>query len=503
MDPRPPSRGRCLLDRAGVRATTGAGAVPVRGAHQLHGGGGDPRRRRHHRRFPGGGPVHAAARRRRLTEEATMGDSGDERVDVLVIGAGISGIDAAYHLQTYCPGRTYAILEGRERLGGTWDLFRYPGVRSDSDMHTLGFGFKPWTADKAIADGPSILAYLQETVDEHGIAPHIRYRHVARRASWSSADGEWTVDVDHDGTRRTFRCTFLFVCAGYYSYRGGYAAEIPGIGRFAGRVLHPQAWPDDVDLTGQRVVVIGSGATAVTLVPAIAGDAAHVTMLQRSPTYVVSRPERDAIANGLRRVLPARLAYAITRRKNIAMQQFIYRRSRVAPDKMKGQLISLVRKQLGPHYDVDTHFTPSYGPWDQRLSLVPDGDLFAAIRGGSASVVTDRIRTVTERGIELESGATLEADVIVTATGLQMVTLGEMDITVDGDPVDFATRFMYKGLAYADVPNLASSFGYINASWTLRADLTCRFVTRLLNHMDETATTQCTPRLRPADRGMS
>ena len=229
-----------------------------------------------------------------------MGEGGDERVDVLVIGAGISGIDAAYHLQTYCPGRTYAILEGRERLGGTWDLFRYPGVRSDSDMHTLGFGFKPWKADKAIADGPSILAYLHETVDEHGIGPHIRYRHVARRASWSSADAEWTVEVDHDGTTRTFRCRFLFVCAGYYSYRGGYAAEIPGIDRFAGRVVHPQAWPDDLELTGRRVVVIGSGATAVTLVPAIAGDAAHVTMLQRSPTYVVSRPERDAIANGLR-----------------------------------------------------------------------------------------------------------------------------------------------------------------------------------------------------------
>ena len=293
------------------------------------------------------------------------------------------------------------------------------------------------------------------------------------------------------------------MCAGYYSYRGGYAAEIPGIDRFAGRVVHPQAWPDDLELTGQRVVVIGSGATAVTLVPAIAGDAAHVTMLQRSPTYVVSRPERDVIANGLRRILPERMAYAITRRKNIAMQQFIYRRSRVAPEKMKAQLLGLVRKQLGPDYDVATHFTPSYGPWDQRLCLVPDGDLFAAIRNGSASVVTDRIRTVTERGIELESGATLDADVIVTATGLQMVTLGEMDVAVDGEHVDFADRFMYKGLAYSDVPNLASSFGYINASWTLRADLTCRFVTRVLNHMDETATTQCTPRLRPADRDMA
>jgi monooxygenase len=427
----------------------------------------------------------------------------EEHVDVLVIGAGISGIDAAYHLQTYCPGRTYAILEGRDRLGGTWDLFRYPGVRSDSDMHTLGFGFQPWTAAKAIADGPAILEYLHETVREHGIEPHIRYRHLARRATWSSEDAEWTVEVDHDGERRAVRCGFLFVCAGYYSYRGGYTPEFPGRDRFRGRIVHPQAWPADLDTSGQRIVVIGSGATAVTLVPAIAADAAHVTMLQRSPTYVVSRPEKDAVANALRRVLPERLAYELTRRKNVALQQFIYRQSRVAPAKMKARLLKMVRKELGPDYDVDTHFTPTYGPWDQRLCLVPDGDLFESIRNGSASIVTDRIRTFTETGIELESGATLDADIIVTATGLQLVTLGEMDVVVDGEPVDFGTRFTYKGLAYSDVPNLASSFGYINASWTLRADLTCRFVTRLLNHMDETGTVQCTPRLRPTDRGMT
>ncbi len=293
------------------------------------------------------------------------------------------------------------------------------------------------------------------------------------------------------------------MCAGYYSYREGHTPVFPGRERFRGPLVHPQAWPADLDTAGRRVVVIGSGATAVTLVPALAGDAAHVTMLQRSPTYVVSRPRRDAIANGLRRVLPARLAYDLTRRKNVALQQWIYRQSRVAPDKMKARLLKMVGKELGPDYDVATHFTPTYGPWDQRLCLVPDGDLFAAIRTGKASVVTDGIRSFTETGLELESGATLDADIIVTATGLQMVTLGEMDVVVDGEPVDFSTRFTYKGLAYSDVPNLASSFGYINASWTLRADLTCRYVTRLLEHLAETGTVQCTPRLRPADVGMA
>jgi monooxygenase len=426
----------------------------------------------------------------------------DERVDVLVVGAGISGIDAAWHLQTYCPTKTYAIVEGRAELGGTWDLFRYPGVRSDSDMHTLGFGFKPWVASKSIADGHAILEYLNETVDEYGIRQHIRFRHVAHGATWSTEDATWTVDLDHDGETRTIRCGYLFVGAGYYSYRGGYTPEFAGRERYRGQIVHPQAWPADIDLTGKRVVVIGSGATAMTLVPAIAGDAAHVTMVQRSPTYVVSRPDTDVVANGLRRFLPERAAYAITRRKNVALQQLIYKRSRVAPRKMKDQLIGLVRKELGEDYDVDTHFTPTYGPWDQRLCLVPNGDLFESIRSGKASMVTDTIATFTETGLQLASGTTLDADIVVTATGLQLVTVGEMDLVVDGEPVDLATRFTYKGLAYSDVPNLASSFGYINASWTLRADLTCRFVTRLLNHMDETGTVQCTPRLRAADRTM-
>jgi cation diffusion facilitator CzcD-associated flavoprotein CzcO len=369
-------------------------------------------------------------------------------------------------------------------------------------MHTLAFGFKPWTGAKAIADGPAILDYLEETARQFGIDRRIRYGHRAVRAAWSTEDEAWTVDVDHDGEPVRFRCRFLFMCSGYYSYREGYTPELAGRERFRGRIVHPQEWPDDLDVAGKEVAVIGSGATAVTLVPALAGRGAHVTMVQRSPTYVVARPGVDGIANRLRRVLPERVAYDLTRRKNIALQQFVYRQSRTHPDRLKAQLLGMVRKELGPDYDVATHFTPTYGPWDQRLCLVPDGDLFAAIRAGSATVVTDRIVTFTESGLELASGATVDADVIVTATGLALVTLGEVEFVVDGEPVDFSHRFSYKGLAYSDVPNLASSFGYVNASWTLRADLTCRYVCRLLNHMEETGTLQCTPRLRPSDRGM-
>ncbi len=425
-----------------------------------------------------------------------------EHFDVVVVGAGISGIDAAYHLQTRCPDRTFVILEGRDDLGGTWDLFRYPGVRSDSDMHTLGFGFKPWTDAKAIADGPSILEYLRETVAEHRIDRHIRFRHLVRRAEWSTDDARWTIEADGgDGERVTVTCNFLFMCSGYYSYRHGYTPEFAGRERFRGEIVHPQAWPDDLGYSGKRVVVIGSGATAVTLVPALAGDAEHVTMLQRSPTYMVSRPARDPIANGLRRLLPDRLAYRLTRMKNSALQEWMYRRIRKDPAKAKEQLLGLVRDQLGAA-EVDEHFTPTYDPWDQRLCLVPDNDFFDAIKAGTASVVNGRVATFTESGIELESGEHLDADVIVTATGLELVTVGDMDIVVDGEPVDFSRTWTYKGVAYSDVPNLVSSFGYIAASWTLRADLTCEYVCRLLNHMSATGAAQCTPRLRPSDRSM-
>jgi cation diffusion facilitator CzcD-associated flavoprotein CzcO len=430
-----------------------------------------------------------------------------EHVDVIVVGAGISGIGAAHHLQTRSPDRSFTILEGRSDIGGTWDLFRYPGVRSDSDMHTLGYSFKPWTADTAIADGPSIMAYLRETVAEHGIAKHIRFDHRVTTASWSSEDARWTITALHtdpdsgDTDTVTLTCSFLFMCSGYYSYRGGYTPEFPGAERFRGQIVHPQQWPDDLEFAGKQVVVIGSGATAMTLVPAMAGTAGHVTMLQRSPTYVVSRPDTDVIANALRKVLPDKVAYSITRQKNIRLGEFFYRQTRTRPAKVKQKLLDLTRKELDPQI-VEQHFTPSYNPWDQRLCLIPNGDLYQAINAGTASVVTDRIDTFTETGIALQSGDHLDADIIVTATGLQMVTVGEMDFVIDGEPLDFSTTWTYKGIAYSDVPNMASSFGYINASWTLRSDMICDFVCRLLNHMRDTGTDQCTPRLRPGDHDM-
>ena len=427
-----------------------------------------------------------------------------EHVDVLIVGAGISGIGAAYHLQNRCPQRSFAILEGRCALGGTWDLFRYPGIRSDSDMHTLGYSFKPWQADKAIADGPSILAYLQDTAAEHDIKRHIRFQHQVTRAEWHSETAQWTLTVTRTDTGKTLRCTcnFLFMCSGYYSYKNGYVPEFTGQQRFTGPIIKPQQWPADLDYSDQRVVVIGSGATAITLVPALAKHAQHVTMLQRSPTYVVSRPDRDAIANALRRVLPEKLAYRITRAKNVLLQEFTYNKSRSNPALVKKQLLKWVRKALGPDYDVDKHFTPGYNPWDQRLCLIPNNDLFEALRSEKATVVTDHIERFTENGIKLKSGEELGADIIVAATGLQLVTLGEIDFVVDGTAIDFAKTWTYKGLAYSDVPNLASSFGYINASWTLRVDLTCEYVCRLLNHMSATGAAQCTPRLRPGDRDM-
>ena len=370
-------------------------------------------------------------------------------------------------------------------------------------MYTLGYRFKPWTADTSIPDGAAILDYIRETAEEFGIDQHIRFGHRVTRAEWSSDDARWRVQIQRTGAATTvMTCGYLFMCSGYYSYRSGHDPDFPGHERFTGEIVHPQAWPSDLVHDGRRVVVIGSGATAMTLVPTMARTAEHVTMLQRSPTYVVARPDRDVVANTLNRVLPTRLAYRITRRKYIGFQQLLYRRTRTDPAKMKAWLIGLVRRELGSQYDVDRHFTPTYDPWDQRLCLLPNGDLFNAIRAGRVSVVTDRIETFTETGIRLVSGMELPADIIVTATGLQLVTLGEIDFVVDGEALDFSATWTYKGLAYSDVPNLASTFGYVNASWTLRADLTCEYVCRLLNHMDKTGTAQCTPRLRPADRSM-
>jgi cation diffusion facilitator CzcD-associated flavoprotein CzcO len=427
-----------------------------------------------------------------------------EHVDVVVVGAGLSGIGAGYHLQTISPDRSYVILEGRDSLGGTWDLFKYPGIRSDSDMHTLGFSFKPWTEAKSIADGPSILQYLKQTVAQFGIDKHIRYGQLVTKAQWSTDDALWTVTSTNKatGASNTITCSFLFMCSGYYSYKKGHTPEFAGRERFKGLVIHPQEWPTDLDYAGKRVVVIGSGATAVTIVPSMADKAAHVTMLQRSPTYMVSRPDHDVLANRLRKVLPPKMAYNLTRFKNTWRQQLVYNKTRTDPNKVKQLLLGGIQLELGADYDIAKHFTPNYNPWDQRLCLVPNGDFFKSMREGKASVVTDHITSFTETGIQLASGEHLDADIIITATGLELVTLGEMDFFVDGNQVDFAKTWTYKGFAYSDIPNLASTFGYINASWTLRSDLTAEYVCRLLNHMRKKGVAQCTPRLREQDRSM-
>ena len=427
-----------------------------------------------------------------------------EYFDVLIVGAGISGIGSAWHLQDRCPGKSYVILEGRESLGGTWDLFRYPGIRSDSDMYTLGFSFKPWREGKAIADGPSILRYLEETAQESGIDDHIRYRHKVREARWSDDDAHWTVIAENAATGETvtFRCGFLLMCSGYYNYAHGYLPDWPGRDQYRGQFVHPQLWPEDLDYSGKKVVVIGSGATAVTLIPELAKQAEHVVMLQRSPTYMVSMPDTDWIANLLRKILPENLAYSLIRWKNIRFQQFIYRQTRKSPDKVRRKLLKLAQKEVGPDCDFDTHFTPRYNPWDQRLCLVPNADFFHSVRDGDASVVTDTIETFTEQGIRLESGEELEADIIVTATGLDLCVLGGAKFFVNDQPVDFSNTWSYKAMMFSDVPNLISTFGYINASWTLKADLTAEFACRVLNHMDETDTRISVPRLREEDLDM-
>jgi monooxygenase len=409
-----------------------------------------------------------------------------EHVDVLIVGAGLSGIGAAHHLQERCPGKSYAILEAREDIGGTWDLFRYPGIRSDSDMHTLGYRFRPWTEAKSIADGDSILRYVRDTAREGGIDRRIRFRHRVVNAEWSSADARWTVEAERTdmGETVSLTCGFLFVNSGYYRYDEGYTPDFPGIEDFCGEVIHPQHWPEDLDYAGKRVVVIGSGATAMTLVPAMAKEAAKVTMLQRSPTYVVSMPGEDGLANTLRRWLPDRVVYPIVRWKNVFLQGVSYRLSRRRPELMKKLLRRGLMKALPPGYDIDTHFKPTYNPWDQRLCLVPDADLFKALHDDSAEIVTDRIASFTEHGIKLESGTELEADIVVTATGLNLLFLGGMTISVDGVEPDMPRALTYKGMMLSDFPNFAYTLGYTNASWTLKADLTSEYICRLLNHMD-------------------
>ncbi len=422
-----------------------------------------------------------------------------EHVDVLIVGAGISGIGAGWHLQDKCPDKSFAILEARDAIGGTWDLFRYPGIRSDSDMYTFGYAFRPWLEDNALADGPLIRKYVTEVAADFGIDRKIRFKHRVARAAWSSAEALWTVDVSGPaGEALRFTCGFLFMCSGYYDYAGGYTPDFPGADTFKGAIVHPQKWPEDLDYAGKRVIVVGSGATAVTLVPAMAQTAAHVTMLQRSPTYIASRPAKDPIAHALRRWLPRRMAYSMTRWKNVLFGMYFFRMCKSAPDKVRAFIEKGVRAYL-PAEMVEKHFTPTYNPWDQRLCMVPDGDLFRAIVDGRAAVVTDHIDSFTETGIRLKSGETLEADVIVTATGLKLQMLGGVEIAVDGAKVDLADTVNYKGMMYSGVPNLASVFGYTNASWTLKADLICEYVCRLLKHMDAQGVRICTPRLADPD----
>jgi cation diffusion facilitator CzcD-associated flavoprotein CzcO len=426
-----------------------------------------------------------------------MQTAPSEHFDVVVVGAGLSGIGAAWHLQDRCPWLSYVILESRDAIGGTWDLFRYPGIRSDSDMYTMGYRFAPWSGGPPIADGASIREYIENTARASGIDERIRFGHRVVRAEWSSETCRWTVEARVGSEAVTFSCSFLYTCTGYYRYDTGHAPEWPGMERFTGRIVHPQHWPDDLDHAGTRVVVIGSGATAVTLVPALAdgpGAAALVTMLQRSPTYIATMPSRDRIAEILRRFLPERLVYALSRWRRVLGGMLFFKLARSRPEFVKRLLLRGVRTELGPDFDVESHFTPRYDPWDQRLCLSPDGDLFAALRDGRASIVTDRIDTFTETGIILESGARLDADVVVSATGLEILLLGGIELVVDGVPVELSETLTYKGMMYSDVPNLVSTFGYTNASWTLKADLTAEHMCRLLDHMRRHGYARVTPR---------
>jgi monooxygenase len=408
-----------------------------------------------------------------------------EHFDVIIVGAGISGISAAWHLQDRCPSKSYAVLERRADLGGTWDLFRYPGIRSDSDMYTLGFRFRPWTGRQAIADGKPIFDYIKSTAAMYGIDKHIRFNHGVTGADWSSRDNRWVLRVVTDGTETTISCSFLFLCSGYYNYQQGYSPRFAGAEDFTGPIIHPQHWPEDLDYADKNVVVIGSGATAVTLVPALADSGVkHVAMLQRSPTYIISQPERDPVAAIASRWLPKGKVYTLIRWKNVALQTMLYQLCQKLPQPMRKILMSLVKHQLPQGFDVERHFGPRYNPWDQRLCLVPNGDLFRTIRRGKAEVVTDTVERFTATGVELSSGRELPADIIVTATGLNLQLFGGATATIDGQPVDLTKTMAYKGMMLSGLPNMAYTVGYTNIGWTLKADLVSEFVCRVLNHMD-------------------
>jgi monooxygenase len=408
-----------------------------------------------------------------------------EFVDVVIVGAGISGISAAWHLQQRCPGKSFTILEARADMGGTWDLFKYPGIRSDSDMFTLGFRFKPWTSAKSIADGPSILAYLKEAATENGIDRHMRFNHKVVAADWSDTENRWNLTVEANGQRTTMSCGFLLACSGYYNYDEGYSPQFPGAEDFAGTIVHPQHWPEDLDYAGKRVVVIGSGATAVTLIPALVNSGAgHVTMLQRTPTYIGALPDVDPVAEKANKYLPAKVAHVINRWKAIIFSTSQYQLSQRFPKYMRKTLLTMAARRLPQGFDVEKHFGPAYKPWDQRLCLAPNGDLFKTIRKGNADVVTDTIERFTEKGIQLTSGEHLDADIIVTATGLNIRFFGGAEVLRNGVPMDLSTSVAFKGMMLSGVPNMVFTFGYTNASWTLKADLTSEYVAKLLNYMD-------------------
>ena len=423
--------------------------------------------------------------------------------DVVIVGAGISGISAACHLQQQCPEKTYTIIEARSSIGGTWDLFRYPGIRSDSDMHTFGFSFKPWTDPKALADGPSILSYLDETIDEFDVRKHIKFGVRVTFAAWDSTDSLWTVStLSGSGEAKQIRCRILFMCSGYYNYDAGHTPEFEGLESFKGTLIHPQHWPEDLDYRNKKVAIIGSGATAVTIVPAMASDVEKITMIQRSPSYVLSIPGEDMFYNFLRKILPDTWAYKLARWRNIRFQRHIYNRARTKPQQMKDFLLAQARKTLNEKTDVDVHFTPNYDPWTQRLCFVPDSDLFHALNSGKAEVRTANISRISEAGVVLDDGSTVECDILVTATGLQLEVLGGVEFFHDGKAINFPEHFMYQGIMFSDVPNLIQTFGYINASWTLRADLNSQFVCDVLKKMDASDTKVVVPHLREFEKGM-
>ena len=413
--------------------------------------------------------------------------------DVIVVGAGISGIAAGYNLKKSCADKSFSILEGRKSLGGTWDLFKYPGIRSDSDMHTLGFRFKPWIHDKSIADGPSILEYLNETVDENNLRENILLNHKVKSANWNSKKSLWELVVQENDSKVNMTCNFLFLCGGYFSYTKPHMPSFKNYDKFDGQIIHPQFWNEEVDYSNKKIIVIGSGATAITLVPSIAEKAEHVVMLQRSPSYVISRPSEDAINKFLRKFLPIKITYFLIRWKNILWQSYTFYLARKFPERIKKTILDLLRVELGDDYDIEKHFSPSYKPWDQRMCLVPDSDLFKAIKKNKASVVTDQISQFISDGILLESGEKVSADIIVTATGIELNSLNDINVTLDNVKINAHERLTYKGMMLSGVPNFALSFGYVNASWTLRADLTCEYVCRLIKLMDKKGVDCCVP----------